>query len=138
MFGIGEVNIKVEGAKNKEEARKQIMDQIGAEVDKMLDAKERAFNKAHKKEEVKEEKKENAYLHINLDEDKDRSGFGCSIDMGGDYTEVMTMLTVGVSEALHQIHNDGEEEFNPKALANFVNALIMEYIGVEEEEEDGE
>ena len=115
MLGIGKIEINGSG-KSSEEIKKEIMDQVGKQVDEMI--------KSHKEKiEEKQSNKVN-HLHILLDETEDKSGFGCTIDIAGNFTNLMTMLTVGVSNALHKVAND---KYDSDLLMKFITALIAKY-----------
>ncbi|MGM9543519.1 MAG: hypothetical protein ACI3T9_00915 [Romboutsia timonensis] len=135
MLGIGKIEVNGSG-KSSEEIKKEIMEQVGKQVDEMMKAHKETKEKIEKKS-----KKEATHLHLLLDEAEDKSGFGCSVDVAGDFENVMTMLTVGVSNVLHQVANDKENEYDPDLLVQFITALIAEYGSnaiSEGEDEDGE
>lgn len=135
MFGIGKIEVSGKG-KTPEEVKKEIMDQVGKQVDEMM----KSHTETKEKIENKSKKKVN-HLHLLLDESKDKSGFGCIVDVDGEFENLMTMLTVGVSKVLHEVANDKEDEYAPNLLMHFIYALFAEYTNndiSEGEDEDGE
>lgn len=131
MFGVGNIKIDANG-KTPEQVKAEIMEQVAKQVDTMIGL----GDKVHKKEVKKEEPKEVRYVHICADEAEDKSGFGVSTEWNGDFSTVMTMLTTAVSQALHNMTNDSDDEYNPDLLLQFIMALIGEYTGMNDEEEE--
>lgn len=127
MIGIGEIKINGEG-KSQEEIKKEIIDQVGEQVDKMFDKRK----KDTENKKVKKEDKPLNKLHILLDESEDRSGFGCKVDTEGNYSELMAMLVCGTASALESI-NEGK---NPMDVAAFCHALINEYMDLGDEDDE--
>ena len=72
-FIIGEIKINREG-KSKEELKAEAM----KEIEKQLDD---AFKDI---KEPKKDEEESAKLHIHIDEDSERNGYGCEIEITGD------------------------------------------------------
>lgn len=119
--------IKIDAnGKSKEEIKKELLEQV-----------EKEFEKSFKEK----KKTKPSYLHIKADEDKGKTGFGVEVEFDGDVGSVLTMLTVSVSQALHSIANDNDDEYTAELLLEFVNALIAEYtrnaLSEGEEEENG-
>lgn len=132
MFGIG--NIKVNGnGKTPEEIKKEILEQVGEQVDVMLKSHNETKEKIEKKTEARESRRK---VSIIMTEDKEATGFGCEVEYHGDFKHVMTMLTVGVARALQQISESCDDEYNPDLLLQFIMALIGEYIGMNDDEEE--
>lgn len=105
--------IKIDAnGKTKEEVKKELLEQV-----------EKQFEESFKKE----KKRKPSYLHIKADEDKGQTGFGVDVEFDGDIGSVLTMLTVSVSQALHSIANDKDNEYTAELLLEFTNALIAEY-----------
>ena len=130
MFGIGNIKVNAKG-KTPEQIKEEILAEVGKQVDQMISVSD----KAHKKEEVKPESKEPVFLHLRADEAEDKSGFGVSTEWNGDFATIMTMLTTSVSQALHTMANDADDEYNPDLLLRFIGALIHEYTYNDEEED---
>lgn len=105
--------IKIDASgKTKEEVKKELLEQV-----------EKEFEQSFKKE----KKTKPSYLHIKADEDKEKSGFGVEVEFDGNIGNVLTMLTVSVSQALHSIADDKDDEYTAELLLEFTNALIAEY-----------
>ena len=112
MLGIGNITVNAEG-KTPEEVKEEIMSKVAEQLDGMLELN-------------KEEVKSPAYIHIRADEDKEKKGCGVHVEYDGDFGDVMTMLTIATSEALHNISEDSDDEYNPGLLLDFISALIAE------------
>ena len=130
MIGVG--NIKIDGkGKTPEQIKEEILANVSEQLDAMLKEKE------EKKEETKP-----SFIHIEADESAEKDGFGVHVEFDGDFEKVMTILTVAVSQALHNIADDEEDEYNPELLLDFIMALTAEFKGNalshKEEKEDGE
>lgn len=111
-MNIKAIKIDANG-KTKEEVKKELLEQVEKQF-------EESFNK-------KEKKTKPSYLHIKADEDKEKSGFGVEVEFDGNTGNVLTMLTVAVSQALHSIADDKDDEYTAELLLEFTNALIAEY-----------
>lgn len=112
---LGSIKIDAKG-KTKEQIREEVLQ----EVTKKIDA---AFGDIK----VEEEKREPKHIHILADEHIERNGFGVEVDWNGDFADVMTMFTVAVSETLHRLAGDEEDEYSPEMLLDFIDALIAQY-----------
>lgn len=112
-------NIHVSGkGKTREEIKKEVMEQFNEQLDEMLEN--------IKDTKIEEEKKKKPLMHviINAEETEDREGFGVSVDIEGEYEELMTMLTMATASALEAIM---ENEYSELQLFSFITALIHEY-----------
>lgn len=116
MFGIGEIKIDGKG-KTPEQVKAEILEKVGEQVDSML----KTNNK-------KEESNEPVFLNIKAEQAEDKSGFGVSTEWNGDFEEIMNMFVTAVSQTLHTIADDEDNEYNPDLLVKFVGALIQEHI----------
>lgn len=79
-FIIGEIKINGKG-KSKEELKAEAM----KEIEKQLDD---AFKDV---KEPKKNEEEPAKLHIHVDEDSERNGYGCETEINGDVDSVLDM-----------------------------------------------
>lgn len=127
MIGIGEIKVNGEG-KSQEEIKKEIMNQVGEQIDKMFDKRK----KDAEKKKVKKDCKSLNKLHILLDESEDKTGFGCQVDIEGNYKELMAMLVCGTASALQSI-NEGK---SVKDAIAFSQLLINEYMDLGDEDDE--
>lgn len=89
---IKEIKINGEG-KTKEELKAEAMKEI-----------EKQLNDAFKDvKEPKKDEEEPAKLHIHIDEDSERNGYGCETEICGDVDSVLDMTAVAVATMANQI-----------------------------------
>lgn len=89
---IKEIKINGKG-KTKEELKAEAMKEI-----------EKQLNDAFKDvKEPKKDKEEPAKLHIHIDEDSERNGYGCETEICGDVDSVLDMTAVAVATMANQI-----------------------------------
>jgi hypothetical protein len=89
---IKEIKINGKG-KSKEELKAEAMKEI-----------EKQLNDAFKDvKEPKKDEEEPAKLHIHIDEDSDRGGYGCETEICGDVDSVLDMTAVAVATMANQI-----------------------------------
>lgn len=91
-FIIGEIKINREG-KSKEELKAEAM----KEIEKQLDD---AFKDV---KEPKKNEEEPAKLHIHVDEDSKRNGYGCETEINGDVDSVLDMTACIMATMAGQI-----------------------------------
>lgn len=131
MIKIGSIHVDGKG-KKPEEIKEEICNALSKQVDEMFDQ----IGKSKKKKKC--ECKEPQYIKLLMEEDDERQGFGVGVEFEGKTSNILTMLTVGVAEALHEIMHDEEGEGSIELLKDFVNALIEEYINQTPREDDNE
>lgn len=89
---IKEIKINGKG-KTKEELKAEAMKEI-----------EKQLNDAFKDvKEPKKDEEEPAKLHIHIDEDSERNGYGCETEICGDVDSVLDMTAVAVATMANQI-----------------------------------
>lgn len=89
---IKEIKINGKG-KSKEELKAEAMKEI-----------EKQLNDAFKDvKEPKKDEEEPAKLHIHIDEDSERNGYGCQTEICGDVDSVLDMTAVAVATMANQI-----------------------------------
>ena len=91
-FIIGEIKINREG-KSKEELKAEAM----KEIEKQLDD---AFKDV---KELKKDEEEPAKLHIHIDEDSERNGYGCKTEICGDVDSVIDMTACVMATMAQEI-----------------------------------
>lgn len=88
---IKEIKLNKEG-KTKEQLKAEAM----KEIEKRLDEAFKDMPEANKKEEV-------GKLHIHIDEDANRGGYGCEAEIAGDVDTVLDMTAVAIATMVNQI-----------------------------------
>lgn len=89
---IKEIKINGKG-KTKEELKAEAMKEI-----------EKQLNDAFKDvKEPKKDEEEPAKLHIHIDEDSERNGYGCKTEICGDVDSVLDMTAMAVATMANQI-----------------------------------
>ena len=91
-FIIGEIKINREG-KSKEELKAEAM----KEIEKQLDD---AFKDV---KEPKKDEEESAKLHIHIDEDSERNGYGCKTEICGDVDDILDMTACAMATIAQEI-----------------------------------
>ena len=91
-FIIGEIKINREG-KSKEELKAEAM----KEIEKQLDD---AFKDV---KEPKKDEEEPAKLHIHIDEDSERNGYGCKTEICGDVDNILDMTACAMATIAQEI-----------------------------------
>ena len=91
-FIIGEIKINREG-KSKEELKAEAM----KEIEKQLDD---AFKDV---KEPKKDEEESAKLHIHIDEDSERNGYGCKTEVCGDVDNILDMTACAMATIAQEI-----------------------------------
>ena len=91
-FIIGEIKINREG-KSKEELKAEAM----KEFEKQLDD---AFKDV---KEPKKDEEESAKLHIHIDEDSERNGYGCKTEICGDVDNILDMTACAMATIAQEI-----------------------------------
>lgn len=117
MIGIGNIKINADG-KTSDQIKKEIMEQVNEQVDVML----KEVEKKNKKEEDKP-----SFIKLSAIEDEAKKGYNVEVDFEGDTGDILTMLTVMVSEALHDIVDDEEDQYSAHLIKDFTKALVAEY-----------
>ena len=89
---INEIKINAKG-KTKEELKAEAMKEI-----------EKQLNDAFKDvKEPKKDEEESAKLHIDIDEDSERNGYGCKTEICGDVDSVLDMTACAMATMAQQI-----------------------------------
>lgn len=91
-FIIQEIKINREG-KSKEELKAEAM----KEIEKQLDD---AFKDV---KEPKKDEEEPAKLHIHIDEDSERNGYGCKTEICGDVDDILDMTACAMATIAQEI-----------------------------------
>ena len=91
-FIIGEIKINGKG-KTKEELKAEAM----KEIEKQLDD---AFKDV---KEPKKDEEEPAKLHIHIDEDSERNGYGCKTEICGDVDNILDMTACAMATIAQEI-----------------------------------
>ena len=91
-FIIGEIKINREG-KSKEELKAEAI----KEIEKQLDD---AFKDV---KEPKKDEEESAKLHIHIDEDSERNGYGCKTEICGDVDNILDMTACAMATIAQEI-----------------------------------
>ena len=91
-FIIQEIKINREG-KSKEELKAEAM----KEIEKQLDD---AFKDV---KEPKKDEEEPAKLHIHIDEDSERNGYGCKTEICGDVDNILDMTACAMATIAQEI-----------------------------------
>ena len=89
---IKEIKINKEG-KSKEELKAEAM----KEIEKQLDD---AFKDV---KEPKKDEEEPAKLHIHIDEDSERNGYGCKTEICGDVDDILDMTACAMATIAQEI-----------------------------------
>lgn len=104
-FIIGEIKINREG-KSKEELKAEAM----KEIEKQLDD---AFKDV---KEPKKNEEEPAKLHIHVDEDSERNGYGCETEITGDVDSVLDMTACIMTTMAREISQATGGSISPAAV----------------------
>ena len=122
-FIIGEIKINGKG-KTKEELKAEAM----KEIEKQLDD---AFNDV---KEPKKNEEEPAKLHIHVDEDSERNGYGCETEINGDVDNVLDMTACIMTTMAQQISQATAGSISPVGVISEVMMRAGVLLFKEEEE----
>ena len=122
-FIIGEIKINGKG-KSKEELKAEAM----KEIEKQLDD---AFNDV---KEPKKNEEEPAKLHIHVDEDSERNGYGCETEINGDVDNVLDMTACIMTTMAQQISQATAGSISPVGVISEVMMRAGVLLFKEEEE----
>lgn len=120
---IKEIKINGKG-KTKEELKAEAMKEI-----------EKQLNDAFK--DVKEQKKDEeelAKLHIHIDEDSERNGYGCETEICGDVDSVLDMTACAMATMAQQISQATEGTISPVGVVPEIMMRAGALLFDEEEE----
>ena len=127
-FIIGEIKINREG-KSKEELKAEAM----KEIEKQLDD---AFKDV---KEPKKDEKEPAKLHIHIDEDSERNGYGCKTEICGDVDSALDMTACIMTTMAQEISQTSAGTISPTEVISEVmmraGVLLLHALLFKEEEE---
>lgn len=128
-FIIGEIKINKEG-KSKEELKAEAM----KEFEKQLDD---AFKDV--KEPKKNEEKP-AKLHIHVDEDSERNGYGCETEINGDVDSVLDMTACIMTTMAREISQTTAGTISPAGVISEVmvrtGVLLLDELLLKDKEEE--
>lgn len=121
---INEIKINAKG-KSKEELKAEAMKEI-----------EKQLNDAFKDvKEPKKDEEEPAKLHIHIDEDSERNGYGCETEICGDVDSVLDMTACAMSAMAQQISQATGGTISPVVVIPEVMMRTASLLFEEEEEE---
>ena len=101
-FIIEEIKINREG-KSKEELKAEAMKEF-----------EKQLNDAFKDvKEPKKDEEESAKLHIHIDEDSERNGYGCKTEIYGDVDNILDMTACAMATIAQQISQSTAGTISP-------------------------
>lgn len=121
---INEIKINAKG-KSKEELKAEAMKEI-----------EKQLNDAFKDvKEPKKDEEEPAKLHIHIDEDSERNGYGCETEICGDVDSVLDMTACAMSAMAQQISQATGGTISPVGVIPEVMMRTASLLFEEEEEE---
>lgn len=122
-FIIGEIKINREG-KSKEELKAEAM----KEIEKQLDD---AFKDI---KEPKKDEEESAKLHIHVDEDYERNGYGCETEICGDVDSVLDMTACIMTTMAREISQSTAGTISPVGVIHEIMMRTGVLLFKEEEE----
>ena len=128
-FITGEIKINREG-KSKEELKAEAM----KEFEKQLDD---AFKDV---KEPKKDEEEPAKLHIHIDEDSERNGYGCKTEINGDVDSVIDMTACIMKTMAQEISQTTAGTISPAEVISEVmmraGVLLLGALLFEDKEEE--
>ena len=122
-FIIREIKINREG-KSKEELKAEAM----KEIEKQLDD---AFKDV---KEPKKDEEEPAKLHIHIDEDSERNGYGCKTEICGDVDSVLDMTACAMATIAQEISQSTAGTISPVGVIHEIMMRTGVLLFKEEEE----
>lgn len=122
-FIIREIKINREG-KSKEELKAEAM----KEIEKQLDD---AFKDV---KEPKKDEEEPAKLHIHIDEDSERNGYGCKTEICGDVDNILDMTACAMATITQEISQSTAGTISPVGVIHEIMMRTGVLLFKEEEE----
>lgn len=128
-FIIGEIKINREG-KSKEELKAEAMKEIEKQLNNVFkDVKE-----------PKKDEEEPAKLHIHVDEDSERNGYGCETEITGDVYRVLDMTACIMTTMAQEISQATAGTISPAGAISEVmmraGVLLLDKLLLKDKEEE--